>query len=271
MKLPCTDKRRHSAAAAVTVGAGLWALLAAGCGGDQCTAGQVDECHGNEAWSCYGTSDTPPTWHRTTCGARRYCRVGTDVNGTTSTCAAEPTPEPSCVAAVLKPGARLNLSACTADGRAVTCVAGYVNQVLATCASPELCISTAAPTACAVTSAPDPRCPAATPTFGHTTSCLGDHALTCAAGYLVEDRDCGAGLCDAISAAPNDQGCLASRTPDPRCTAISSTAASSGLAYGCDGNTFFQCFNNLYVHGIDCGIDTCRAIGGSASCTQSNP
>ena len=173
-------------------------------------------------------------------------------------CAVAPDPEPNCLTPTMDQ--RNNQSTCTADGRAVTCVAGYVTQVLATCASPALCIASATPVACAVVDVPDARCPAG-PT--HTTTCQGDHAVTCAAGFLLSDQDCGPGLCyTPIGPQPT---CVAATTPDPRCTAIS--AGTTGVTYGCTDNSVFMCVDNLYTQARDCGIDYCHELApGSALC-----
>jgi len=92
---------------------------------------------------------------------------------------------------------------------------------------------------------------------------MGDHRVTCAAGLLAEDRDCGPGLCYTPSI-PVPPVCVASTTPDPRCTAIQPAGAAT--AYGCDGNTLFQCLDGLYGPTTDCGINECRATASSAGC-----
>jgi hypothetical protein len=206
-------------------------------------------------------------WDKGDCGPHRYCRIGTVPVGPTrgfqqGVCAAVPDPEPSCLTPTLDQ--RNNESACTSDGRAVRCMAGYVIEVLATCTSPALCIASATPAACTVANVPDPRCPAG-PT--HTTTCQGDRAVTCAAGYLLSDQDCGPGLC--YTPAVSQPTCVASRTPDPRCTAISG-GSNTNVASGCAGNSLLTCVDGLYTTPArDCGIDYCHEYSpGSALCRQ---
>ena len=209
----------------------------------------------------------PATWSKTPCGDHRYCRIGTDRNGRAGTCAIEADPEPSCAAAALPAaGGGRTLSACTSDGRAVSCQAGYVKEVVATCASPELCVPTTPPV-CVATKVPDDRC---LPSAGYSTICQGDHALTCAAGYFVGDEDCGPGLCDTVSFNPPSKGCLATRTPDPRCTAISG-GVTTGATSGCEGNSLFQCLDSILVQTTDCGLDYCVANASGAYCRYDKP
>src|SRR5262245_22424759 len=115
-----------------------------GCG-SPCTVPDA-QCHGNELWVCEQIdSDRSGTeWYKRPCGPHRYCRVGTDPIGIRQgmkqgVCAAEPDLEPACLAPLAGP--RNLMSACTADGRAVRCMAGYMSAVQATCASPALCIA----------------------------------------------------------------------------------------------------------------------------------
>jgi|SRR5450432_122198 len=236
----------------------------------QCAEGRI-ECHGNELWQCLRVSsdDLSTVWDKIDCGAHRYCRVGLVPGGTRQgakegVCAAEPDPEPSCLAATID--RRNNMSTCTPDGRAVACVVGYVEEVLATCASPALCIATATPAACSASNVPDPRCPTGQT---HTTICQGDHAVTCADGYLLSDQDCGPGLCYTPSGPPPT--CVTSATPDARCTAIA-MGALTGVTYGCTGNSLFTCVDNLYTQAKDCGMDYCQALGaGSSFCGRTPP
>lgn len=256
-----------AAAVALLLALVLGAPLLSGCGQD-CTQGSI-ECHGNAVWECTQVdSDHAGTaWSKNDCGPHRYCRIGTVPSGPLrgaeqGVCAAAPDPEPSCLAPTMD--SRNNESACTPDGRAVLCMAGYVVEVLATCTSPALCIASATPAVCSVASVPDPRCPAG-PT--HVTTCQGDRAVTCAAGYLVSDQDCGPGLC--YTPAGPQPTCVASTTPDPRCTAISG-GSTTGVTRGCTGNSLFTCVDGLYTtQAQDCGIDYCRELSpGASSCRQ---
>lgn len=266
MKIPSTIGRRR-AFATVAPAVSLWAILAGSCDSEPCMRDQI-ECHGNEVWTCLVGEDMPAMWAKVPCGDHRYCRIGSDVLGRRGTCAIEPEPEPSCAAATLPAAGARRLSACTSAGRAVACEAGYVNAVVATCASPELCVSTTPPV-CVATKVPDARCPASA---GYTTTCAGDHALTCADGYFVEDKDCGPGLCDTTSLNPPSKGCLASRTPDPRCTAIAGGVPAGGVN-GCEDNVLFQCLDSVLVSTTDCGPDYCvaNAVAQSANCRYDRP
>ncbi len=246
----------------------LAASLPLGCGGQECTLGSI-ECHSNAVWQCIrpDSDHVETAWYKVDCGPHRYCRIGTVPVGPTrgaeqGVCAAAPDPEPSCLTPTMDQ--RNNESACTSDGRAVLCAAGYVMEVLATCSSPALCIAGVTQAACTVANVPDPRCPAEP---SHTTTCQGDRAVTCAAGYLLSDQDCGPGLC--YTPAVSQSTCVASTTPDPRCTAIAG-GSNTDVTSGCAGNSLFTCVDGLYTTPArDCGIDYCHEFGvGSAFCRQ---
>ena len=244
---------------------GLLSLFGgAACGGEPCTVPQV-ECHGDQLWQCVqiDSDHMGNDWNKRTCGPQRYCRVGTVPSGVlaghiTGLCAAAPDPEPSCLTPALdRKGA---MSDCTADGRVVNCIGGFIEDVLDTCASPALCSTAIAPAACVVSTEADPRCSA---DAARTTTCQGDHALTCQGGYLLSDRDCGAGLCYTPSNTLASPACVAATTPDPRCTAL--PANGIGVETGCDGNSLFTCVDDLYTQAKDCGIDTCANFNGPGS------
>ena len=250
-----------SRCAAGAVAASLLALLWSGCAGSDCSYGQKPECHGNDLWLCVSSEDEPTRWVKQSCGAHRYCRLGKDFLGNRGTCADEPDPEPGCLSVIPRTG-----TACTSDGRVVTCVGGYVTGVQATCATPDSCLSIPYPT-CVVSTTLDPRCPA-TPALN--TVCMGDRAVTCSSGYLVEDKDCGPGLCYTPADVGLSATCVTSLSPDPRCPTLPPPYTSGGSS-ACDGNAVLQCVDYLYVQSVDCGTDICRGSGYAASCWRTVP
>jgi hypothetical protein len=233
--------------------AALLAALWSGCSGNDCMRGQIPECRGNELWQCDDPEDAPATWHKQSCGAHRYCRAGPGFG----TCAAEPDPEPACLSVTLRTG-----TACTSDGRVVSCGGEYVTDVQATCAAPELCLSNIPYPTCVVSTTPDPRCPAS-PTLN--TVCMGDRAVTCSSGYLVQDKDCGPGLCYTPPDLHHSPRCVTSLSTDPRCPPLP-PPYTSGETFACDGNAILECIDGLSFQSADCGTDTCHQSGSIASC-----
>lgn len=234
-------------------------LLGGGCvGRGECELNQAAQCRGNAYWRCTASEDQPGRWDKVDCGAHRYCRIGTDFRGTGGGCMAEPDPEPACQSVVPRTG-----TACTADGRVVSCVGGYVLNVVATCGAPGLCFSDIPYPTCVASTTLDPRCPS---TMTLNTVCMGDHAVTCSSGYLVADEPCGAGLCYTPPDVHQSPTCVASLTPDPRCPALP-PPTTSGRSFACEGNAVITCIDGLYAGSADCGTDTCRASGTVASCS----
>jgi hypothetical protein len=250
-------------------GAAGWAALlaltaAAFAGCDQCEYGAVI-CRDNAILTCTSTS-APLRWMvNADCGPR-LCRLARSSTGAPAgVCSVEEQPNPACGAS--------NGSVC-AGGRVVTCDLGYVVAVDDTCARVDLCITKDMPGVsqrlampfCAVSTTPDPRCPADPPGDTEvfvTPHCAAGHLIKCALGLLSSETDCGAEeLCYTPSHTdPTDfpqATCVASRTPDPRCPAGMPSTPFERRALVCDGDRLLTCVDALLASTQDCGPAGCE-------------
>jgi hypothetical protein len=223
--------------------------------GDECSE-RESQCHDNVLWTCHRSNEDFPrwVWGHQDCGAD-FCRP---TGGGTAICATEPTSNPACLGNTV---ASSNDVSCTADGRLVQCNGGYVETVLDTCDRPELCIPLAG--ACALSATIDSRCQSTTGVSANTQLdlCDSQHLLSCSAGYLIGDRDCGPGTC--YRAEPEFRiECVLSATPDPRCVALPDDPVRHGKQ-GCDGDLQFTCYDN-YIETVEmCAVGRCLVAGPS--------
>ena len=166
-------------------------VLTPGCGGDDCTPGEV-RCHENRAQSCaYNGDDQANHWGGPDC-QDGFCHLSKE-EGEWPFCSRDPKPDPRCSLGDVRSLCDSNESINCREGDveySFDCSSGdgypsgEANPVTQIGASAGFCRPGGGSTFCVLEAAPNPAC------ADDTFVCDGDVKLVCQAGYVVERHDC---------------------------------------------------------------------------------